>query len=187
MSRRAFTLMEVMLVIVIVAIITGVSLPYFSGTIKGAGLKTTARTISRMSRYARSMAIMREEMMTIVLNQETMEIFLGGELVQTNSADGEIDQDILKRLGYKDGEGTSDETAGIEKEVHKILPKGLTVREFDKEWTEEDDEYPDLCLIRFFPNGQCEKFEIEIEDKRGVAIRMENDPISGKITSEFLQ
>ncbi len=186
--RAAFTLIEVILVIVVILIISAIALPSFSSSLKGSKLRTTARTISRMSRYARGMAIMREQKMTLVLNHETFEIFLGGELAQTNAADGELDFQAFKNLGYKtDGGGSSSDAVGVEKEVKKFLPDGLVIRDFDKEWTEEDDAFEDLYLIRFYPNGQCEQFEMEIEDNRGAVIRLEMDPISGKIASEFLQ
>ena len=186
--RTGFTLIEVILVAVVITIISGIALPYFAGSYKGNKLRLSARTISRMSRYARAMAIMREEQMTVVLNHETMEIWLGGSTAaKTNSVDGKLDQDVLDRLGYTNGDSDSPENIGIEKEHHKFLPDNLTVKIFEKDWTEEDDQYEDLYMIRFFPNGQCDWFELELEDNRGVSIRMENDPISGKIKSEFLQ
>ena len=90
-------------------------------------------------------------------------------------------------MGYTDGDSDSSKNAGIEREHHKFLPEGLTVKVFDKDWTEEDDRYQDLYMIRFFPNGQCDWFELELEDNRGVSIWMEIDPISGKVKSEFQQ
>lgn len=179
--------MEVILVLVLVVVLSGISLPYFAGTFKGTKLRSAARTVNRMAKYARNMAIMRDETLTIALNPETKEIWLGGSTgTSTNEADGELDQDVLKRLGYVDDDGSS-ETAGIEKEIHRFLPDGLSVREFRKDWTEDDDPYPDLHLVRYYPNGQCEWFLLELEDKHGVGVRLENDPISGKIRSEFTQ
>jgi len=187
-EKQGFTLMEVILVLVVMLIISGIALPHFAGTFKGSQLRTSARTIERMSKYARSMAIMREETLTIALNHETMEIFLGGEpSVSENVADGELDQDVLKRLGYTDDDESDSQSGGIEKEVHRFLPDELTVRDFQKERTDEDDEYEDLYMIRFFPNGQCEGFKLELEDSKGMGIKIENDPISGKIRSEFVQ
>jgi prepilin-type N-terminal cleavage/methylation domain-containing protein len=185
--RAGFTLVEVILVAVVIVIVSGLAFPYFAGSYKGNKLRISARTISRMARYARSMAIMREEQMTVVLNHETMEIFLGGFLSKTNSGVGELQQEALKELGYIDGGDSASKTAGIDKEVHKFLPDGLTVTIFNKDRTEEDDQHENLYMIRFFPNGQCDWFEMELEDNRGVSIRLENDPISGKIKSEFLQ
>jgi len=184
-----FTLVEIVLVMVVMVIVSGIAVPYFASSYRGTKLRSTARTINRMARYARSMAIMRDETMTLVLNHETMELFLGGvQQPSTNAADGELDQDVLKRLGYVDGDGESDSsTAGIEKEVHRFLPEGLTIRDFNKDWKDEDDEYDNLYLLHFYPNGQCDWFELELEDNRGMGLKLENDPISGKIISEFTQ
>ncbi|WP_372845054.1 Tfp pilus assembly protein FimT/FimU [Pontiella sp.] len=186
--REAFTLIEVVMVMVLIVIITGISMPYLGGTLKGSKLKTSARAVRRITRYARSMAIMREETMTVALNRDTFELFMGGtRAAQTGGADGELDQDVLKRLGYVDGEGSSSSTGTIDKEVHVFLPDGLTIKDFDKNRTTEDDEYEHLLLIRFYPNGQCEWFKLELEDTKGSGVLLEIDPISGKMTSEFTQ
>jgi prepilin-type N-terminal cleavage/methylation domain-containing protein len=187
-SRAGFTLVEVILVMVIIAILSGISLPYFAGAFRGHQLRSSARTINRMARYARSMSIMREEQMTVVLNHETLEVFLGASTqTATNAADGELNQDVLKRLGYVEGGEGANDNAGIEKEIHRLLPEGLVVREFKKDWLDEDDRYEDLYLIRYYPDGQSEWFVLELEDQRGNGVRLENDPISGKIISEFMQ
>lgn len=188
-NRRAgFTLLEVVMVMVLLLIISSISIPYFASTFRGTKLRSAARTIERMSRYARSMAILRDETLTMVLNHETMELFMGAASTSaTNTADGELDQDVLKRLGYIENDPDRSSDAGIDKEVHRFLSDDLTVRDFEKEWTDEDQQYEDLYLIRFYPNGQCEWFKLELEDNRGHGIRLENDPISGKIWSEFLQ
>lgn len=185
--ENGFTLIEVILVMVLIIVISGISLPYFSGAFKRNNLRTSARTIERMTKYARSMAIMREETLTIALNHETMEIFLGStSSTSTNIANGEVDQDALKRLGYVKGD-SAHSSIGIEKEVQRFLPNELSIRNFKKEWTEEDENYHDLYTVRFFPNGQCEPFEFDLENNKGLGIHLEIDPISGKIRSEFTQ
>ena len=186
-GKNGFTLIELILVLVVIVIVSGISLPYFAGTFRGTKLKTASRTIDRISRYAHAMAILREETMTVVLNHETMEIFLGGPVqAATEGADGELDQDVLKRLGYVEG-GSEDENAGIEKEIHRFLPDHLSVSDFEKNWTDEDDSYENLHLIRFYPDGQCDWFRMELEDNRGMRVQLENDPISGKMYIEFKQ
>ncbi len=186
-QRGGFTLIEVILVVVISLIMLGVSMPHFAHAYKGMQLRVASRTIVRMGRYARSMAIMRETTMTVALNHDTMEIYLGGESqASTDAADGELDQDILKRLGYVEG-GASGEDAGIEKEIHRFLPEDIGVADFEKDWIEDEKEYQDLYLIRYYPDGQSDWFVLELEDQRGLGVKLENDPISGKIRSEFLQ
>ena len=179
--------MELILVLVLVVVISGIALPYFSGSYKGSKLRSSARTVDRLARYARSMAIMREKTLTLALNPETMELFLGEPAqTATNAADGELDQDVLKRLGYVKGEKEADATAGLDKEIHRFLPDGIVVRDFKKEWDEEEDD-ESFHLVRFYPNGQCDEFVLELEDSRGLGVKIENDPVSGKIYSEFTQ
>ena len=172
------------MVMVLIAMVSGIMLPSFSGTLRGSKLRSAARTIERIARYGRSMAIMREERLTMVINPETMEVILGGENGNstTNESDGVIDQEVLKRLGYVEGDDKS-----IDREIHRVLPEGLEVSEFDKAWTEEDDLNKELYLVRFYPNGQCDWFQLELEDKRGLRVLIENDPVSGKTRSEFVQ
>lgn len=189
-SSSGFTLIEIILVVVISLILLGVALPNFAQTYKGAKLRSAARLVDRMGRYARSTAIMREEIMVLVLNHETMELYLGAEApasTSTNAADGELDQDVLKRLGYVEGDESSDDTGGIEKEVHKFLPEGLEVADFEQDEFDDDEVFEDRYLIRYYPNGRSDWFTLELEDQRGTGVKLENDPISGKIRSEFTQ
>ena len=185
--KRGFTLIEVILVVVITLILLGVSLPYFAHAYKGTKLRIAARTITRMTRYARSMAIMRETTMTVVLNEETMEIYLGGPTqTSTNAADGELDQDVLKRLGYVEGD-SSGKDVGVEKEIHRLLPENIHVADFEKDWFGDEEQYEDLLLVHYYPDGQSDWFILKLEDQRGMGIKLESDPISGKIRSEFMQ
>jgi prepilin-type N-terminal cleavage/methylation domain-containing protein len=185
--RSGFTLIEIIMVLVIILTLTGISVPYFASTYRGVQLRTAARTINRMGRYARSMAIMREKTMTVVINHETMELYLGGApTVNTNEADGELDQEVLDRLGYTDGDSSSAKTE-IEKEVHRYLPEGLEVADFEQGEIDEDETYEDRYLIHYYPNGQSDWFTLELKDQRGMGVKLENDPISGKISSKFTQ
>jgi prepilin-type N-terminal cleavage/methylation domain-containing protein len=186
-KKRGFTLIEVILVVVIALIMLGVSLPHFAQTFKGSKLRSAARTINRMGRYGRSMAILREHTMTMVLNTETMEIYLGGPAqASTNTADGELDQAVLKRLGYVDGEVTP-ESLGIEREVFRFLPDDLVVTEFEKEWAEGEFDSDAFYIVNYYSDGLSDWFLMELESRRGMGVRLENDPISGKIRSEFTQ
>jgi len=186
--RTGFTLIEVILVLVVIVIVSAISLPYFAGAYRGTKLRSASRTIDRITRYAHAMAILREETMTVVLNHENMEIFMGGPIAQnTGTADGELDQEVLKRLGYVEGGSSREEDAGIEKEIHRFLPDHVTVLDFEKNWTDEDDLFEDLYLIHFYPDGQCDWFRLVLEDNRGKTVQLENDPVSGKMYIEFKQ
>ena len=174
---------------VVIVIISGISLPHLAGSFRNNKLRTSARSIRHSARYARTMAISRNETMYVVLNHETMKLFVGAEQAPgpVNEADGELDQSALKNLGYIDGDNESSSTGNIDPESQILLPEHLSVKSFDKDWQLDEQEFDDVYRIPFYPNGQCDWFELEIEDKRGTVIHVEIDPISGKVFSEFVQ
>ncbi len=129
---------------------------------------------------------MREETIIVAINPATMEIYLGSTPQTVSSeTEGELDQEVLKQLGYVNEEGLS--APEIDKEVHRFLPKGLEVSNFEKEWTNDDEEDEILHFIRYYSDGQSDWFILELENGHGLGVKLENDPVSGKIKSEFIQ
>lgn len=186
-AKAAFTLIEVILVAVVITILTAITIPNYASSLKGSKLRTSSRTIQKMARYARSMAITREKTITIAINPQTLEIYLGQSIEdKSNQTDGVLDQGSLKRLGYIDDESTTETNSGnITKEVHKFLPKGITIDHFQKR--DSSDLSTDVHLIHFYKNGQCDSVKLKLADNRNMGVELEIDPISGKITSEFTQ
>jgi len=58
-GSKSFTIIEVVLVILVVAIIAGLAVPRFSRTYADLALKTTAEEIAQLMRYAQSRAIIK--------------------------------------------------------------------------------------------------------------------------------
>jgi len=71
---NGFTLIEILLVVVIILIAAGVVVPKFKGTFKSAQMTDAVRSTVRMARYARSLAILKQEACT--LNFETNRLTL---------------------------------------------------------------------------------------------------------------
>ncbi|NQT92448.1 MAG: prepilin-type N-terminal cleavage/methylation domain-containing protein [Lentisphaerae bacterium] len=61
LTKKAFTLIEVLLVVAIIGVVTAVTTPYFVRSIRGNRLRVAARTVVMAGRYARSMAVLRQE------------------------------------------------------------------------------------------------------------------------------
>jgi len=61
LPSRAFTLIEVMLVLAIIAVLTAVTMPQFVRSIRGQRLRAAAQTVVMAGRYARTMAIVRQQ------------------------------------------------------------------------------------------------------------------------------
>ena len=99
-TKKGFTLIEVILVAVVIAILAGISLPNVAQSVRGAKLKTTANTIERMARYARGMAIIHDQTMAILIDPASKRIYAGELKTEENQADARLGQAVLKRLGY---------------------------------------------------------------------------------------
>ncbi|MDD5676771.1 MAG: prepilin-type N-terminal cleavage/methylation domain-containing protein [Kiritimatiellae bacterium] len=64
----AFTLIEVLLVVVIMGIIMTIAMPSFVRSIRGQRLSTAARTLATVARYARSMAVLKQNDLGLIFN-----------------------------------------------------------------------------------------------------------------------
>ncbi len=89
-QKRGFTLIEVILVLVIMGVITAVTVPSVISSIRGNRLRVASRTVIRMGRYARSMAVLKQSPVTV-----TFDIAKGR--VAAISA-GDTSDDIMKKL-----------------------------------------------------------------------------------------
>ena len=71
-GSSGFTLIEIMLVVVIILIITAVATPVFRGTFKSTQMTDAMRSTTRMARFARSMAILKQGECTLSFEETQM-------------------------------------------------------------------------------------------------------------------
>jgi type II secretion system protein H len=81
-ARKGFTLIEVLLVLAILAVATAVTTPYLVHSIRGNRLRTAARDVVMAGRYARSMAVVRQEELALTFDLDGARISVGDELVR---------------------------------------------------------------------------------------------------------
>lgn len=68
--RRAFTVIELLLVVVIIGMMTAIAIPNFVKSLHGNRLRTAARTVVSAGRYARSMAVLRQRVVELRFDLE---------------------------------------------------------------------------------------------------------------------
>ena len=61
LRKPGFTLIELVLVLVILGVVTAVTVPAVVSSIRGNRLRVASRTVIRMGRYARSMAVLKQQ------------------------------------------------------------------------------------------------------------------------------
>jgi len=75
-KRKAFTLVEMLVVLAIIAMLLGISLPFTSGFGKGLRIKTAARAILGTLRVARSNAITYREKYSVIFDVDAGEYWI---------------------------------------------------------------------------------------------------------------
>jgi type II secretion system protein H len=77
-KRFAFTLVEMLLVLAILAIVSAIVLPSFAKSMGGNRLRTATRTIVKAGRYARSIAVLKQAPITLVFDMDGSSISVVG-------------------------------------------------------------------------------------------------------------
>jgi prepilin-type N-terminal cleavage/methylation domain-containing protein len=98
---QAFTLVEVMLVVVIVLIATAIAVPAFRGTFKSTQMTDAVRSTIRLSRYARSMSILRQEECALSFLSNKVSLVCGEEQLSQRRLPDEIVVDGFDNLSVK--------------------------------------------------------------------------------------
>ncbi len=121
-GSRGFTLIEILLVMVIILIATGVSVPLFRGTFKSAQMTSAVRSTVRTARYARSIAVLKQEECTLSFKEGLITITCGG----TNSAEPEVSRrlpDDIKISAFENLAGMDKNSDGVH--TVRYYPAGM--------------------------------------------------------------
>jgi hypothetical protein len=124
--------------------------------------------------------------MRMVINPDTMELIVGPPAQTKKESDGKNNLEVLDRLGYLE-DSSGDITSVVKTEIRRTLPDGVSINSFENKSVEDDGAFGNLSVVRFYPNGQSEWFELILTDSKGkMKIGMENDPITSKVSVDFL-
>lgn len=161
--KRAFTLVEIMVVAAVMGLLIAISIPAFRKIINKAPLEQGISDVESLCRQARAEAIVKQRAMDVVLN-ETEEI-----VALTTAARVINAPDPFTGLMIK----TTEETRLIDQ---AFLEVDLQIIE------PAPDEFTlDEIRIRFYPNGTAETLALSVADD-DEAYLLTLDPVTGRTT-----
>ena len=200
MKRQGFTLIEMLVVVAIIGICVAMTIPYFVEAKRGEGLRSSAQTIIMTAKYARSMALLKQVDLAMLVDKGAGQV----ELVSLSQPPGADDQNkfIDERTARSSqpenpadpsnasADGLSDTNAPpppppIKSELVRELADGVEIKDLTVE--NSDGQNRDVSWIFFNRNGTCSGFSLRIEDARGNACEVEMDGISGLVKSKMIE
>jgi len=153
----AFTLVEMLVVVVLIALLAGVSGGIYLGTYKSMLVKKAARDFLLAAKYARILAIERQSRCSIELNTTKNEFAI--VVNQINQETGQTEQVMLRDMYFK---SPAKLTGDVKFEKIQIKP-------IDPEDVAEIGQPDGPQGIVFSPNGTAQSAVVQIGDGRNHA------------------
>ena len=159
--KRAFTLVEIMVVVAVMGLLIGISIPAFRKIMNKAPLEQGISDVETLCRQARAEAIVKQRAMDVVLNEteETVALTTAARVINA--------PDPFTGLIIKITEETQlIDQVFLQVDLQIIAP-------------EADEFTVDEIRIRFYPNGTSETLELRVVGA-GEAYRLTLDPVTGR-------
>jgi type II secretion system protein H len=174
-SRRGFTLVEMLVVVVIISIMSVAIVAEMHGTFQDALLRTTSRELAGACNVASSRAISVNRPYRVRLDRVAHRYFL------ERSARG--GSDFLPAKDIPGGSGTLDSHITIH-----VLEPGINSPDDAGEEPPGDSENPGDApsnpseeAVTFYPDGTADDRQIELADQDGFRLDLHINPITSRV------
>lgn len=159
--RVGFTLLELMVVLALVGLIATTVVPRLSGSYEKLPLRTAARDLAAIMRFAHSQAISRSRSIAVIFQSESRRILVAIPKEDDDHYDdaSETNEEAMQRMYF--------------------LPEGLSLA-FQSEKKETENQ--DFTIVTFFPIGNSTGADILLSDALGGSKRIEVDFITGVVS-----
>ena len=172
--RRAFTLVEIMVVVGIIAIVMTIAVPFMRTAFETPrGMGGAVKVLQEAASNARALAILRQTTTELVIRprEGTFEVSMSGGSGERGggieSVDGSrvhmqsknVAGEDWRMADRKTGQGGSGGGGRSERDPFKgRLPKGIQIEGLGvngEDWTEDE-----VAKVRFYSNGTCDEMSI---------------------------
>lgn len=187
--QRGFTLIEILIVVVITGMIAAVAMPGFSRAMKGAHLRTGARTLTMAHKFARNMAVLRQTPMSLLVDSVAGQV----EVVSFSNRDSEqfaggfLDSREARTPPPEMPDSSDPEKTpappvalpAIESEFIRPLGKDVKVDGFERPGGGDVESIKGIFMVNYQPNGMSDGFRVHLVDANGKRVTVSAEGISG--------
>jgi prepilin-type N-terminal cleavage/methylation domain-containing protein len=168
-GARGFTLLELIVVLVLLAIIAAISAPQLAGMVRRAAVQKASSDFLAITRLARSTACLKQKSLELMLKPETREMYLVPYTPKVKSSGIEaVDQLFEKnKVSTKKPEESNAPFSRLEW-PDRVKLTAVKLREKDG-----------FYKVRFNPDGTSEDARLVFEDG-GLRVNVEVEAVSGR-------
>lgn len=175
---RGFTLVELMVVLVLIAVLTAVMIPEMRGTFEGEQLRAISRELIRGLSIANSQSITVNQPHRLIIDRERNR-YRVERLARTEDAG----TGFVPASGVPGAEGAWNERISIE-----LRPPPGETADAQLAGSPETERpqsnatggsSPDI--IRFFPDGTADGAEIHLRDREGFGLALRLNPVTARV------
>lgn len=184
-ERRAFTLVEILMVLAILGIVTVISMPYLVKSIRGNRLRVAGATVVKAGRYARNMALLHTQEMKLIVDigAATVRVEPRYEAsVRSSRTPPGTPEPVSPPLST---EGASDSSVSppVSASPSVAIARKLDDVRIDYVELEHHDRQNDgTVTVIYRTNGRCTPYEVRVVDEYDHAMIITVDALSSPET-----
>ena len=169
-SSPAFSLIELMVVVVLIGIMAATIIPEMQGTYEDALLRSTSRELVSLMNLASSRAVSRNELLRVRLDRGT-----GKYTLERQTGAGSRRNAFVPVRDITGGEGKLDTRIAIENRQPGDAAPPLEKGRLDSAPSDGSD------AIIFYPDGTADAGEIRLKDRSGFRLALRINPVTARI------
>jgi type II secretion system protein H len=172
-GRTAFTLIELMVVIVIIGIMTAMMIPEMKGTFQDALLRSTSRELINVFDVAYSRAVSLNQLRRVRLDEKTGHYLVEKRVIENGQ------ENFVPADDVAGGKGELDSRISIE---FRPPEENVSSDSAPAENASANDELSaDEMTISFYPDGTADAGDILLRDRDGFRLALHINPITARV------